>query len=66
MKRSSLDAGLEARPQDRRHSVVPDSRPTPPKISKARACEYSPFGKIELTGSERGRGNILSRRTASK
>lgn len=54
MKRSSLDAGLEGRPQDRRHSVVPDGRPAPPKISKARACECPLLGKIELTSSERG------------
>ncbi|BCS22169.1 putative C6 transcription factor [Aspergillus puulaauensis] len=46
MKRSSLDAGLEARPQDRRHSVVSDGRPTPPKISKARACAECKRHKI--------------------
>ncbi|OJI99948.1 hypothetical protein ASPVEDRAFT_164251 [Aspergillus versicolor CBS 583.65] len=46
MKRSSLDAGLEGRPQDRRHSVVPDGRPAPPKISKARACAECKRHKI--------------------
>jgi hypothetical protein len=41
MKRSSFDAELDPRPQDRRHSVVPPERAPAPKISKARACEYA-------------------------
>ncbi|KAL5000274.1 transcriptional activator of proteases prtT [Aspergillus recurvatus] len=46
MKRSSFDAGLETRQQDRLHSDVPDDRPTPPKISKARACAECKRHKI--------------------
>ncbi|KAL4921917.1 hypothetical protein BDW62DRAFT_173649 [Aspergillus aurantiobrunneus] len=46
MKRSSFDAGLDAHPQNRRHSIVPDDRPTPPKISKARACAECKRHKI--------------------
>ncbi|KAL4781855.1 hypothetical protein BJX76DRAFT_334326 [Aspergillus varians] len=46
MKRSSVDAGLDARPQDRRHSVLSDDRPAPPKISKARACAECKRHKI--------------------
>ncbi|KAL2863660.1 putative C6 transcription factor [Aspergillus lucknowensis] len=46
MKRSSFDAGLDPRPQDRHHSVVTDERPPPPKISKARACAECKRHKI--------------------
>ncbi|CEL07524.1 hypothetical protein BJX68DRAFT_234646 [Aspergillus pseudodeflectus] len=46
MKRSSFDAELDPRPQDRRHSVVPPERAPAPKISKARACAECKRHKI--------------------
>ncbi|KAL5340109.1 hypothetical protein BJX70DRAFT_362207 [Aspergillus crustosus] len=52
MKRSSFDAGLDARSHDRRHSVVPDGRPTLPKISKARACAECKRHKIRCEFKE--------------
>ncbi|KAL4931171.1 putative C6 transcription factor [Aspergillus undulatus] len=45
MKRSSFEAGLGG-PQDRRQSVAHDGRPTPLKISKARACAECKRHKI--------------------
>ncbi|KAE8318418.1 Transcriptional activator of proteases prtT [Aspergillus parasiticus] len=47
MKRSSSDAGLVSPRRDDRHpSTVPDGRPPPPKISKARACAECKRHKI--------------------
>ncbi|GAB1193288.1 putative C6 transcription factor [Aspergillus pseudonomiae] len=47
MKRSSSDAGLVSpRREDRHPSTVPDGRPPPPKISKARACAECKRHKI--------------------
>lgn len=42
LKRSSSDVGLESPSRYDRGSSVLDARPPPPRVSKARACEYLP------------------------